>query len=138
MNSAYPERERRQFERLKVNIIVVYQVDRPLKVKMLVRKKEVEAKILDLSEGGMSILTEYNIPARTLLAIDFMLYRTDRATNFKLYESLKVKGEVKYNLLEGDRHRLGISFKGLEQEDKSTIAEFVKVTNIARQIQDIS
>ncbi|MCK9603263.1 MAG: PilZ domain-containing protein [Candidatus Omnitrophica bacterium] len=135
MASAYPDGERRQFQRLKVNIIVVYQVDKPLKVRMLVRKEEIEAKILDLSEGGISISTEYNIPANTLLAIDFMLYKIDKATNFKLYGSLKIKGEVKYNVPEGIKYRLGISFRDLDEENRTAIADFVKVANISHKFK---
>jgi c-di-GMP-binding flagellar brake protein YcgR len=139
MNSAYPDGERRLYERLKVNITVVYQVDKPIKVKMLVGKEEVEAPMLDLSEGGISILTEYNIPAYTRLSIKFMLYRLEKATNFKLYESLRVKGEVKYSFAsEGNKYRLGVCFKDLDYGSKSIIAEFVKVANIPPKIEDIS
>lgn len=139
MNSAYPDGERRQFDRLKVNITVVYQVDKPIKVKMLVGKEEVEAAILDLSEGGISILTEYNIPAYTHLSIEFMLYRLEKATNFKLYASLRVKGEVKYSFAsEGNKYRLGVCFKDLDDESKSMIAKFVKAANILPKTEGIS
>jgi hypothetical protein len=56
-----------------------------------------------------------------------MLIRVDKETNFKYYESVKIKGEVRSSvLLAEDKYRLGVSFKNLDDESKFKISAFVR------------
>lgn len=127
MESGYSGSERRKSERVRVNITVAYQIEKPISIKMLVGEEEVEATIVDISEGGLAILTKHDLPIDTLLLVEFMLIRIDKETNFKYYESIKIKGEVKSSvLLAEDKYRLGVSFKNLEEESKFKIAAFVR------------
>lgn len=127
MEGQIPNNERRKAERVRVNITVAYQIEKPISIKMLVGEEEVEATIVDISEGGLAILTKHDLPMATLLVVEFMLIRTERETNFKYYESVKIKGEVKSSvILSEDRYRLGVAFKGLDEESKFKISAFVK------------
>ena len=67
--------DRRKFKRLQVSFIVFYKVDSPLHVRMLIGEREVNAIMLDLSESGMGILTNYKMPESTLLSIKFILVK---------------------------------------------------------------
>jgi hypothetical protein len=69
------EQEKRKSQRLKISITIVYHINKPSHVKVLVGDDEVEATTSDLSEGGMSILTVYDIPALSILTIEFMIYQ---------------------------------------------------------------
>ena len=119
--------ERRKAERVRVNITVAYQIEKPISIKMLIGEEEVEATIVDISEGGLAILTKHDLPMETLLVVEFMLIRSEKETSFKYYESVKIKGEVKSSIvLAEDKYRLGVAFKGLGEESKFKIAAFVK------------
>lgn len=126
--------ERRRAERVRVNITVAYQIEKPISIRMLVGEEEVEATIVDISEGGLAILTKHDLPIDTLLVVEFMLIRSEKETSFKYYESVKIKGEVKSSIvLAEDKYRLGVAFKGLNEESKSKIATFVKKGNIPKE-----
>ncbi len=58
MDETYNGAERRRFKRYKINLIVVYRKDEPLDVTIVDGENEQKASMLDISEGGMSILTK--------------------------------------------------------------------------------
>jgi c-di-GMP-binding flagellar brake protein YcgR len=123
----FPEKERRKSQRLRVNITIVYRVNKPSHVRVLIGDDEVEATTSDISVGGMSILTVYDIPVAALLTIEFMIYQVNELDKFRFYKSIKATGEVRSNvLLENKFRRIGIVFKKLESEDKGEISNFVK------------
>lgn len=126
-NNNAQDKERREFKRLKINITVVYRVNKPSHIRVLVGEEEVEAVTLDLSQGGMSILTAYDIPVLAVLSIEFMIYNIDGLNKFRFYKSIKVIGEVRTNILgENNDYRIGIVFTKIDPEDKLEIANFVQ------------
>lgn len=121
------EQEKRKSQRLKISITIVYHVNKPSHVRVLVGDDEVEAVTSDLSEGGMSILTAYDIPVLAILTIEFMIYQVNELDKFRFYKSIKVTGEVRSNVItENKFRRIGIIFKKIEAEDKMELANFVK------------
>jgi len=128
MDSENPsEQEKRKSQRLKINITIVYHINKPSHVRVLVGDDEVEATTADLSEGGMSILTAYDIPVSTILTIEFMIYQVNELDKFRFYKSIKVTGEVRSNVpSENKFYRIGIIFKKIEPEDKVELENFVK------------
>ncbi len=128
MGSENPsEQEKRKAQRLKISITIVYHINKPSHVRVLVGEDEVEATTSDLSEGGMSILTSYDIPVLSILTIEFMIYQVNELDKFRFYKSIKVTGEVRSNVpSENNFYRVGIIFKTIEAEDKLELANFVK------------
>lgn len=127
MYNRYSGEDRRRFQRLDLNIIVIYRVDEPASVRVQIGEKDVEATMLNLSEGGIGLITKYNIPVWTFLFIKFTLSRMDKNGLVRFFGPMAIKGEVRSNvLLERDEYRLGISFTQMDREDKITIADFVK------------
>lgn len=124
--------ERRKFKRLRVNFTVVYQVDRPLVARMTLGwRKEVEALMLDLSEGGMAIITDYNIPPLTILSIKFTLINLTLSSE-KRIRVMRLTGQVRYNIpTDKKEHRLGVCFLEIDEEDRLAIADFVKIAAVA-------
>jgi c-di-GMP-binding flagellar brake protein YcgR len=128
MDGSYPAHEKRKYKRLKIHLDVFYQIDRPPFARICMEDKEIEAIALDLSEGGLAILTKHDIPVLSLLSIELMLDKVDHKAYLKSYESIKTKGEVRSNILTKEgKHHLGISFKDINEEDKSKIAKFIRI-----------
>ena len=123
-------KDKRKFSRLRVNLSVAYRVDKPLTVRMVVGNKEIRATMLDLSEGGLSLLTNYNIPLGTMLLIKFTLFQVE-AEDVSFYGPMEIVGEVIYNIaLGGNEYRLGICFKLIDKQDKNEISKFVRNTKL--------
>ena len=127
MPDHYDGAERRKFKRLKANFIVIYRVDKPLEVVMVVGTREITALMLDMSEGGMAILTGYNIPMQTIIYLKFTLINPYVFTDDRI-RTMEITGEVRYNArLENNEYRLGIYFMRISDEDKAAIVSFVKL-----------
>lgn len=130
MPEAPSERERRKFERLRVDFILNYRVDTPLEVRMSIGwDSEVDALMVDLSEGGMAILTSCDIPVSSVLSINFTLINLTAISDEDRIKTLSIAGEVRSNFVvdKADR-RLGIRFVQISQKDKEVIADFVRMT----------
>lgn len=128
-NLSYSGQERRKFPRLRLRLAIVYEVDKPLSVRMYVGNKEIVATILDLSEGGVAISTNYDIPIQSELSIKFTLLRVENDGRVNLYGPMEINGEVRYNtLIEKNLHRLGICFTRIDDKDRAEIVNFVKMT----------
>ncbi|MFC1514503.1 PilZ domain-containing protein [Candidatus Omnitrophota bacterium] len=120
----YKGPERRRFDRIPVDFTLTYKINEPLKVRMLVEDREVEAEISNLSESGMSLVTNYNIPIASILLITFNLI--DVTSSAQTPTILQMSGEVRYNILLGQAgHRLGINFTEISPHDRQVISAFV-------------
>lgn len=129
-NTPYSGHERRKFSRLRLRLAVVYQVNKPLTLRMQVGDKEILATALDLSEGGMAISTTYDIPQATELLIKFTLFKVDTGGHVNFYGPMEIIGEVRSNITGDDGiHRLGICFRNIDEKDKKEISDFVKLTH---------
>jgi len=127
MNNSYSGPERRRSPRVRVEFTLIYRVDRPMEVRMSVGNKEVNALMLDLSELGLAILTDYDLPLSTALSIKFTLMNL-YAYGDEQIRVMEISGEVRNNTLtEKNEHRLGILFTQITQEEKTAIAKFVRM-----------
>ncbi|MGD9014999.1 MAG: PilZ domain-containing protein [Candidatus Omnitrophota bacterium] len=126
MSAEYNGPERRKSARIGVKFVVTYQVDRPIDVRMWVGNKQINALMLDLSEQGMAILTKYEIPVSSSLAIKFTLINLGAEKDRQMH-SMEIIGEVRYSYREKNEHHLGITFTRISQEDKTAIVSFVQM-----------
>jgi len=127
MKEEFSTSERRRFRRARVSLTVIYRVNEPLTTRMLTADKEIKATIVDLSEDGMAIITDYPIAASTILLIRFTLFKVDK-DDVCFYGPVEITGEVRYNIpLDTDLYRLGIHFTQIEERDRQEIASFVRV-----------
>jgi len=133
MDKTYSSSDKRQFKRIKVNFAVFYKVDRPLYVRMLVGNQEVNAIMLDLSESGMCISTNYSIPTSTLLLIKFTLIN-EAAINEERVRAMEIEGRIRYcRFIEKGEYRLGICFTYISKDGRLSIADFVKMASFKSQ-----
>lgn len=125
MDSEYGGPERRSSKRIKVDFIVHYSLHRPVEITMGIGSLKIDALMLDLSEGGMSIATNYYLSINTLLFINFILI-SDAKQGEDRVRKMAIEGEVVGKFaIDGDEYRLGIRFREIRDEDKAAIREFV-------------
>lgn len=126
MYNGFWGRDRRRFVRLKVNLDVTFQAETPLSLRAMLAGRSVNATVLDIGQGGMALLTDYNIPAEAVLVLRFMLFKTDRAGLVSFSDPVEIVGEVRSSfLMENGQYRLGICFKSLRQGASAEINDFV-------------
>ena len=129
MSEQLPHDDRRRFRRMQARFLVVYKVKEPLEVTITINKREISALMLDLSEGGMALVTECDIPEKTVLVMNFTLINTAMRDDSRRIRSMDMEGVVKYNLsLEGKEHRLGIAFTRLKEDDRDAVRDFVTLS----------
>lgn len=120
--------ERRKSQRIRACFTVVYKLSKQVEILMWLEGKEVSAIMIDLSQDGMAILTEKNIPALSVLAINFNLINEfEKKENQE--KPMELEGEVRYNIFLQERaYRLGISFTKISKKDKDEITNFINMT----------
>lgn len=126
MEEQFPGSERRRSKRVRVSLSVIYRVNEPLTVRLLTADREIKATVLDLSENGMAIITDYDIPPVTQLLIRFTLFKVERE-DVSFYGPVEIVGEVRYNTKRDGECRVGINFIKIEEEDKREISNFAKM-----------
>jgi len=128
MNNEYSGKERRKFKRLNVDFTVFYRVNSPLLVRMRLGDKDIDALAVDISEGGIAVLTDYDVPALSIVTARFTMLDENAISAESRTRSIVVQGEVRYNiLLEKEKeYRLGIEFIGLSDDDRNFIANFIR------------
>ncbi len=128
----YSGQERRRFKRVKLGVSLVYRKDAPMDVNVRSSNIESKAKMLDLGEGGLAILTDVNIPVSTVLWVKFTLSKAENKS-VSYYGNMELLGEVRYSVpVEGNNYRLGISFVNIKEKLK------VDITNFMISVEDCS
>jgi len=132
MRTGYVGPERRRAKRVKTTFIVIYKVGYPLQVRMTVRERDINAIMINLSEAGMAILTNYNIPVSTLLLMKFILINENSALDEERVRPMEIAGEVRYSISgERDERRLGIYFTQISDADRHAISSFLRMPDIS-------
>lgn len=111
MESTYLGNDRRSTKRMRVNCTVVYRMNEPSSARFMMQGgRDIEAKMVDVSQGGMAMVTNYDIPVSTVLDMRFTLLNVNKDI-VKLSGPMDVTGEVRSNVaLQDNEHRLGIYF----------------------------
>ena len=121
------EYERRKHARVEASFFVVYRVNEPLSAQMMVNNRQVQALMLDLSEGGMAFISEYDLPKGTIISMEFTLINEAVQDSENRIKTLHIDGQACYSgRAEGDEYRLGINFTRMDKKAKEIIANFVK------------
>ena len=127
MGTDYTGVDRRKFRRVAVSFVVFYKVNYPLVVRVKIGDKEINALAADISEEGIAVLTDHELPPATNVSVKFIM-SNDKATNIDdQRKSISVHGELRYNLKIDKGYRMGIKFLDLAEDDRRFIANFVAV-----------
>ncbi len=127
MSDAYGGVERRKFKRIEVDFSVTYLIREPMDVSMYVGGHKQKTIMFNLSEEGMAIKSEYEIPSSACLLINFtLLYASKGAGDIK--QKMELEGRVVNRLVLPDKaFRYGIHFEKIRPEERRAIADFINV-----------
>ena len=110
MMDTFAGTDRRVSKRLRMNCTVVYRSNEPSSTTVTLGDRDLHAQMLDISQSGMALITDYNIPTQTVLSMRVTLLKVDKeVVNFS--GPLEITGEVRSNTVtEANEHRLGVYF----------------------------
>ncbi len=115
--------ERRRHRRVRTQFSAVCNMQTPPGFRTPIKENEIIARMADLSENGMAILTDYDIPPQSSLSSRFTLVNLG-AKDADRYKLIETEGEVCYNSAEDSLHRLGVCFTRISETDRTAIANF--------------
>ena len=117
MENTYINADRRNYKRVRMNCTVVYRMNQPPDAHFVMKGKDIDARMIDISQGGMAMVTNQDIPVSTVLSMRFAMLNVDKEA-VKFSGPLEVTGEVKSSMpLEKNEHRLGIYFTKMKKID---------------------
>ena len=115
MVNTYGGAERRASKRERMNCTVIYRSDEPLDARFSLRGRDMHAKMVDISQNGMAMVTDYDIPVCTVLSMRFTLLKVKEEL-IKFSGPMEITGEVRSNTaLAQHEHRLGIYFTKMKK-----------------------
>jgi c-di-GMP-binding flagellar brake protein YcgR len=111
MNRTGEQHERRVNKRFRMNCTVIYRVNQPPDARFSLEGRDMYAEMVDISEQGMAMITDLNIPTSSVLNMRFTLLKVnDELVRFS--GPMEITGEVRSNVAtETKQHRLGIYFR---------------------------
>jgi len=121
--------EKRRFQRLEISLTVLYQVEAPFDICLLMGNREFEAKTFDLAEGGVSIYAEHYLPVGTKLSIKLIIFEFDHTGMVCFYEPLEIFGDIRNSFFDGkNKYRFGVEFNHLTRSQESKLHDFIHST----------
>ncbi len=126
--------EKRKYKRVPVSFAMLYAVKLPFAVRVIMGDRERSAVANDIGEGGMSLLTNFEIPVDALLEVKFtltneaVLNKDERTRNFEL------DGQACYCVAAPDSsYRLGVSFIDISPQERVFISNYIKSNVLPQQ-----
>lgn len=118
---------RRQSARMDAAFSLSYSIEKPYDLRIkLGLADEASALMQDLSDLGMAIITQYDIPVGTQLRLKFNLMNLRLTGEKRLRRMEFIADAVSNVVLPDNSHRIGIRFDNISEEDKAAIRDFVK------------
>jgi c-di-GMP-binding flagellar brake protein YcgR len=132
MIEQYSGIEKRKFTRVAVNFLVFYRVNFPLEVRLKIGNRAVEALAADISEGGMAVYTDYDIPPGTIVTVEFIMMNDYAISAQDRSRSIIVGGQVRYNVFFEEKKifRFGIQFIDLTADGRIFISNFIAASKL--------
>lgn len=128
MFNRYWGKDRRRFQRLLLNLTILYKVRTPEHLRQALGEKDIEATTIDLSTIGLAFISKHHIPVWSTLLLKFIFFGSgDSAAH--IVKPVEVEAEVKTCLPYENEFRLGVCFKGLDEERRAQLSRFVGATN---------
>jgi len=123
----YWGKDRRRFQRLLLNLTIWYKVRTPEDLRLKFGEKDMEATTLDLSTIGLAFLSKHRIPVWSTLLLKFIFFGQNEGS-VNIVKPVEVEAEVKTCLPYENEFRLGVYFKGLDEERRVELSRFVGAT----------
>jgi hypothetical protein len=117
--------EKRKFKRIPVNFDLLYKVQLPAAVSLKIGSIELPAIAQDISEGGLGLLTDFDIPPEALLKVKFSIVN-ENALGQKKTQNFELDVQVCYCMRAKNVYRLGVSFLNIVLSDRLFISNYIK------------
>jgi len=125
--------EKRKHKRVPVAFAMLYAVKLPIAVRMFTGGRERSAVARDIGEGGLALLTNFEIPVDSLLGVKFTLTNEailsdpDRTRNFEL------DAQVCYcQPAQDGSYRLGVVFVNIVPSERLFISNYIRLNALVR------
>jgi len=115
MLRTYEGLERRSSKRFRMNCTVIYRVDQTMDARFSLQGHDLRAKMLDISQNGMAMVTDQDIPVATVLSMRFTLLKIDKELSDFLVLRKSSERYVPVFPWTEHQHRLGISFTKMKK-----------------------
>lgn len=113
--------EKRKFKRKQITLVVTYHDNMVLGMQVRRGKSEYSATMIDISEEGMALLTDMNLPKGAMMTVKFSLAdKKDQAPKIALLTA-KVMNAAPAGQ---GRFRVGIQFQDLNKENRERLKAF--------------
>lgn len=127
MKSQYEGPERRESARVKTDFPILYEVDPRSRVLLIINRTLFDAIAKNISEGGIAILTNVDLPVDASVNVNLTLYNIKEADLWKRIKRIKVDCRTRYSSPTPDgAYMVGLQFLNLSEEDRRFIANYVK------------
>lgn len=111
--------ERRKYDRFSVALSAIFRIEAPDFVKKILQEQELEAETTDLSEAGLSLVTDQYLPLHTKLFMKLVVFESEHKMETHFFEPLTIRGEVRSNTVSGEStYRLGVAFKQMDEKNR--------------------
>ncbi|MDD5116816.1 MAG: PilZ domain-containing protein [Candidatus Omnitrophica bacterium] len=127
MFNRYWGRDRRRFQRLLLNLTIWYRVRSPEHLRQALGEGDMEATTLDLSTVGLAFLSRHYIPVWSKLLLKFIFFGS-REDSVSIVKPVEIEAEVKSCLPYENEFRLGVCFRGLDEERLGQLNRFIGAT----------
>ncbi len=118
--------DRRRFPRFDCNFTVWCRIEEPWYLRRQFQDDEFEATTINLSAGGVGLLSEHNVAPNTALCLTFVLFKENNPGELRWRKPLQVRGRVCYSLsTEDNRFRLGLCFTEVPTEYSQELSDFL-------------
>lgn len=125
MSGLDPEQERREFQRLYLNLPVWYKVLNPENVRKELDSTDLEAITLDISPFGLAFKSNHEIPVSSDLNLKFTVSGKQKTPN------LTIPVEVNARVCscvpdENNQYRASVAFKDMDPEIQKKLSSFIE------------
>jgi len=121
--------DQRKFQRYDCNLTVWCKVQEPQDVRAQFADRELEATALNVSEAGIGLISNHQIPKHSIVSLTLVMLRGNSSGEIRGQRPLEVKGKVCYSQPTGEvnRYRLGVCFTEVPSEYKERLSNFLTV-----------
>ena len=114
--------ENRRHKRVPAAFAVVYTVESPFELRLEIGKREIDGIANDLSQSGLSLMTNYQIPTGAVITMRFKLLDKSAVMDEDRARKFELQGEARYSFFGKEKaYRVGIRFLNLLPADRDFI-----------------
>jgi len=127
------DKEKRKHKRVPVFFAMLYAVKLPMAVRIHVGGLERPAVAQDIGEGGLALLTNFEIPIDSLLVVKFTLANQAASSIQERTRSFELDSQVCYCLpAESGSFRLGVNFVNIAPLESLFISNYIKANALVQ------